>query len=292
MTPGSTASAAAEGGAGIPRADLERFRDFFYRATGIFFDDGKELVVTRCLKDRMQATGHADFLSYFQFLRFRDDGAEFDRLVSGLTVNETYFYREDYQFRCLVESVLPEVMDRKRPGEPVRIWSIPCSTGEEPYSIAIQLLEAWPRVDTVEVEIHASDIDVAAVERAREGLYGAYAVRNLEARVLARYFNRTHAGKYRIHQALRGSIDFRAGNLVDPSLPNGLPSFDVIFCRNMLIYFDDRSRRLAAQNLYDVLAPGGFVFLGHAESMSRITSLFEARRFPAAFAYQKPEGAQ
>ncbi|HKL77881.1 MAG TPA: protein-glutamate O-methyltransferase CheR [Gammaproteobacteria bacterium] len=284
----NASSSAGVGEEGITSADLERFRDYFYRATGIYFDERKELMVGRCLKERMDAVGYADFPSYFQYLRFQDNGTEFDQLVTALTVNETYFHREEYQFQCLVEAVLPEVMRNKRANEPVRIWSVPSSTGEEPYSIAIQLLEEWSQVDKVEVEIYATDIDTAAVAHSREGLYSAHAVRNLSQRVLQRYFHREGNGKFRIHAALRKSIDFYPGNILDKNLLRQLPPFDVIFCRNMLIYFDDQSRQQAAQNLYDALQPGGFLFLGHAESMSRISSLFQPRRFASAFGYQKP----
>jgi chemotaxis protein methyltransferase CheR len=274
----------------ISSGDFEQFREYFYRATGIYWDHRKQDWVARTIRRRMEAAGFDDFTSYFQHLRLVDDGSEFNRLVGGLTIKETYFFREDYQFRCLVESVLPEVMGRKAPGEPVRIWTVPCSTGEEPYSIAIYLLEYWPEVDHVDVEITATELDMAALERAREGIYGAYAVRNLTPDVLARYFSPVPHDQYRICRPLRDSLDFRAGNLVDPSVVADLPPFDIIFCRNLLIYFDDRSRRQAAQNLFDALAPEGFVFLGHAESMSRISNLFRPRRFPAAFAYQKPGG--
>lgn len=275
-------------GGELSAEDFERFRDYFYRTTGIYFDDRKRSWVGRCLRQRMEAQGLPWFGDYFRVLRLADGGSELNHLVSCLTVNETYFYREVYQLRCLVESILPELRAEKPASEPVRIWSIPCSTGEEPYSIAIHLLEEWAEVDDVQVEIYASDIDRAALEQAKTGEYTGYTLRNLAPRLLRRYFQASGSEGYQLCRPLREAVELRPGNLVDPAVLEDLPPFDVIFCRNLLIYFDDRSRRLAAQNLFDALRPGGFVLLGHAESMSRISSLFRVRHFPQAFAYQKP----
>lgn len=272
----------------ISDADFERFRDFFYRKTGIYFDDSKRYFVDKRLLERMRATGHTSFRSYFTFMRFQASGEELQRLIDLMTVNETYFFREEYQFRCLVGPVLDEVMERKAPGEPVRIWSIPCSTGEEPYSIAIWLLEHWPPIERVDVEILASDIDTQALEKARAGVYGRRSVQRLPQAVLRRHFEPLPDGRWRIARELREAVDFRRVNLANPGDTRPYRRIDVIFCRNLLIYFDDASRRQAAEVFYDALNPGGFVFLGHSESMSRISSLFRVRRFADAVAYQKP----
>ena len=283
----SAAPAAAEAPA-ITQADFERFRDFFYRKTGIYFEDGKRYFVDKRLLERMRATGHASFRSYFTFLRFQASGEELQRLIDLMTVNETYFFREEYQFRCLVGPVLEEVLERKGPGEPVRIWSMPCSTGEEPYSIALYLLERWPPIERVDVELLASDIDTRALARAREGIYGPRSVQRLPQALLRKYFEPLPEGRWRICRELREAVDFRRVNLSDPGETRPYRHIDVIFCRNLLIYFDDASRRQAAETFYDALHPGGFLFLGHSESMSRISSLFRVRRFAEAVAYQKP----
>ncbi len=272
----------------ISDADFERFRDFFYRKTGIYFEDSKRYFVDKRLIERMRATGHTSFRSYFTFMRFQASGEELQRLIDLMTVNETYFFREDYQFRCLVGPVLDEVLERKRPGESIRIWTIPCSTGEEPYSIAIWLLEHWPPIERVDVEILASDIDTQALARAREGIYGRRSLQRLPRALLAKYFEPLGDGRWRIARDLREAVDFRRVNLSDPADTRPYRHIDVIFCRNLLIYFDDASRRRAAEVFYDALNPGGFVFLGHSESMSRISSLFRVRRFEEAVAYQKP----
>ncbi|WP_407527914.1 CheR family methyltransferase [Methylobacterium oryzisoli] len=275
----------------VTESDFARFRDFFYRKTGIMFADNKRYFVDKRLQERMVVTGQTAFRDYFNILRFEARGAEFQTLVNLMTVNETYFYREEYQFRCLVNGILPEIARRKRPGEPVRIWSIPCSTGEEPYSIAFQLLDNWADVDRFDVEIVASDIDTSVLDQAKRGLYGDRSVQHVPKPTLERFTRRVR-GAYEVIADIRDSIAFTRVNLSDPLSTRQFRNFDVVFCRNLLIYFDDASRRDAAQTIYEALDPGGFVCLGHSESMSRISSLFAIRKFAEAIVYQKPLSAE
>jgi chemotaxis protein methyltransferase CheR len=276
----------------ISDADFLKFRDFFYRKTGIHFDESKRYFVDKRLIDRIEATGAEDFRSYFIALRFESRGEELQNLVNAMTVNETYFFREVYQFECLVNDMLAEVARRKGPGERIRIWSVPSSTGEEPYSIAIYLLERWPLIDDHDVEILSSDIDTEALDRARRGLYSPRSVAQLPQSYLDRYFSARADGNYEISRDLVAAVEFSRVNLTDAGDTRAFRDIDVIFCRNLLIYFDDLSRRVAAEAMYDALAPGGYICLGHSESMSRISSLFNVRRFPDAMVYQKPlEGA-
>ncbi|MFV3126380.1 CheR family methyltransferase [Niveispirillum sp. KHB5.9] len=274
----------------ISDAEFDRFCDFIYRRTGMSFGENRRYFVDRRLRDRIQAAGHASFRDYFVMVM--SDAREYEQLVSSLTVNETYFYREDHQFRCLTDSVLPRVTARKRQGDTIRLWSLPCATGEEPYSIAIWLLENWPSVDDWQVEIMGSDIDTHVVQAAMDGFYHSRSLMRLPPDLTARYFSREAGGQFRVIPDLRDSIRFSHVNVMDRGLMAAHGRFDVIFCRNMLIYFDEKSRREAIGNLYDCLEGDGFVFLGHAESMSRVSSLFQVRRFDDAIIYQKPaEGA-
>lgn len=273
---------------GISADDFRRFRDYFYRKTGIHYDESKRYFVDKRVESRISATASQDFGDYFARLRFQDEPAELQRLVNLLTVNETYFYREEYQFRCLVRDLLAEVVARKPAGQHVRIWSIPCSTGEEPYSIGIYLLEHWPAIRQWDVELSASDIDSSALEHARHGIYHRQALRELSESLLRRYFERIDADHFAIGAELRESVAFTHLNVLDTGAMARYRDFDVIFCRNLLIYFDDLARRLAAEALFDALRPGGFICLGHSESMSRISPLFQIRKFPDAIVYQKP----
>jgi chemotaxis protein methyltransferase CheR len=236
----------------------------------------------------MQQLGTDSFPAYMAMLRA--NGAETEELINSFTVNETYFYREQQQLSCLAKSLLPEIVAKRGAGDLVRIWSVPCSTGEEPYSIAIWLLENWASVDVYNIEIVGSDIDTRVLAAAMVGEYGERALARLSPEVVARYFEpATRGGGRRIIQDLRESVKFTTTNLVDASTTKAQGQFDIIFCRNVLIYFDEASRLKASHNLYEALNMNGFICLGHSESMTRVSDRFEARRFPDAVVYQRPK---
>ena len=234
----------------------------------------------------MASRGEASFAAYFAALRL--DHGEVEALINAITVNETYFFREAHQLACLAGSILPEIVARRGPGDLVRLWSVPCSTGEEPYSLALWLLENWPLVDAYNVEIVGSDIDTRAIEAARAGVYGERSTARLPPAVLRSYFEAASGTARRLIADLRESVTFTAANLVDPASMAGQGRFDVVFCRNVLIYFDEASRLAAADNLFRALNPGGFLCLGHTESMARICDRFVVRRLPEAIVYQRP----
>jgi chemotaxis protein methyltransferase CheR len=268
-------------------AELERFCRYLYERSGMVYGESKRYYVERRLADRMRAVQETGFAAYFA--RLRSDPAELAAFINAFTVNETYFYREEHQLRCLSTALLPEITRRKGPGDKIRIWSLPCATGEEAYSIAIWLLENWAMVDAYHVEIQGSDIDTAALTLAREGRYGERALSRLPPDVADRYFHPKADGQREILDDLKESVAFTSANLMEASTlaPHG--RFEVIFCRNVLIYFDDAARARAADHLFAALQPGGFVCLGHTESMSRISERFRVRRFKDAVVYQRPE---
>ncbi|MFD2234872.1 CheR family methyltransferase [Phaeospirillum tilakii] len=272
----------------VTDVEYAKFCEFFYRKTGIHFIEAKKYYVERRLQDAILKTGATSFRDYFQFLRFQASGEELQRLVNAMTVNETYFLREDYQFDTLVREVLPSLTRARRPGRPIRIWSMPCSSGEEPYSIALIILERWGQADAWDIEILASDIDSGILAKARAGLFGPRSLSRVPPGWIDRYFSRREEGAYQICDELRHSIDFSLCNVTDRTQTARFRDLDVIFCRNMLIYFDDAARRETVEMFYEALAPGGFVFLGHSESMSRISPIFTPRRFGDTILYQKP----
>ena len=277
-----------------PALTEEEFRklcEFLYRRTGMVFTEAKRYYVERRVVERMSATHALSFNHYFAHLR-ADAQEEIEKIINAFTVNETYFYREDHQLKCLTSDLLTARVKDKKQGGLVRIWSAPCSTGEEPYSIAIWLLENWPLVDEYEVEIVGSDIDTAVLRMAAEGIYGKRALMRLSPEIIEKYFSKIGEDTWQILEDLRGSVRFSPVNIVEPEQTRQFGQFDVIFCRNVLIYFDDVSRRIAAENLYECLKPGGFICLGHTESMSRISPLFEPSRFPEAIVYQRANGGK
>ncbi|MDY7579167.1 protein-glutamate O-methyltransferase CheR [Herbaspirillum sp. RTI4] len=267
--------------------DFKKFQEFFYRKTGIQFETSKRYFVDKRLVERINATGNDSFRSYFTFLRFQTSGVELQALVNLMTVNETYFFRESYQFDCLVNAILPEIVAGKKDRSPIRIWVIPSSSGEEAYSIAISLTERWAGINDWDVEIISSDIDTGILEQARRGMYSARSIKHLPKAYFLKYFRQVD-DQFQLSADMRSAVEFTHVNLMDPKDVRPYRNFDVIFCRNLLIYFDDVSRKQAAETFYDALRPEGFICLGHSESMSRISSLYKIRKFSEAIVYQKP----
>ena len=270
----------------LSEEDLRRVCDFIYRRTGMSYGEAKRYYVERRVTDRMQRLGLRSFQAYLEVAH--GDATEAEQLINSFTVNETYFYREENQLHCLSQSLLPEIVSPRGPGDLVRLWSVPCSTGEEPYSLAIWLLENWNLVDAYNIEIVGSDIDTTALAAAAIGDYGERALARLPPDVVERYFEPEHAGQRQIITDLRESVRYTPVNLIHAGQMREQGQFDVIFCRNVLIYFDAASRLEAAHNLYRALRPGGFICLGHTESMSRISDWFAVRRFADAIVYQRP----
>ncbi|GAA2621958.1 CheR family methyltransferase [Paractinoplanes durhamensis] len=283
-------------GTGLAKAEFEKIREYFYRRTGIQFADSKRYFVDKRIEHCVRAAGFDTFAAWFGALRTGDRPGLLPELISQLTVNETYFLREDYQFDALLNSVLPRVLAARggpdRIAGPVKILSLPCASGEEPYSIALRLLEEWPHIDTVDVEIHGADIDGEVLERARHASYGERSLQRVPAPWLARHFSPVGAGRYQIDDGIREALTLRQVNVCDTAAMRSFRDFDVVFCRNVLIYFDDLSSRRAAENLYGAMRPGAYLFLGHSESMSRISPIFTPTRLPEGIVYQRPTGAK
>lgn len=266
--------------------EVSRVKNLVYECSGMLFGASKRYYIERRVGARMAMTGIQDVRSYLS--RAISDPAEREALINAFTINETYFYREDHQLAALSRDILPELVRTRRPGDLVRIWSMPCSTGEEAYSIAIWLLENWPLVDAYNIEIVGSDIDTHAIEQARAGRYAARSLAKLPARVVESYFEPDRGHRRKIINDLRESVRFAHANIVDGVSLAALGKFDVILCRNLLIYFDDASRAKAAENLYENLNSGGYLCLGHSESMTRISDRFVMARLADAIVYRKP----
>src|SRR5215204_2039957 len=192
--------------------EFSRLCDFLYRRTGMVFKEDKRYYVERRIRERISATGSTSFTSYFARLR-SDFQGEAEKLVNAFTVNETFFYREDHQLRCLTTDLLARRIAAKRRGDPLLIWSVPCATGEEPYSIAIWLLERWPEVDVQDIEIIGSDIDTECTAAAAEGEYGARALMRLSPKLIEKYFIPAGKDRWRVVPELRQSVQFSSANI-------------------------------------------------------------------------------
>ncbi|HEX5623867.1 MAG TPA: CheR family methyltransferase [Sulfuricurvum sp.] len=265
-----------------------KMADYIYRKTGIYLELDKHFdKLAKYIDARAKVIGVDSFRKYFYTLRFEDkEGSEFQALINGMTVNETYFYREKEQFEVLVERILPELHAQKPRNQPIRILSAPSSTGEEPYSMILHILEEGRIVEERDIEVVGIDIDSTVIQKAKAGKYSERSVHAIPPGVLAKYFRKRTLG-YDLIDDLIGTVDFKLANVFDRTDMRRLGKFDVIFSRNMLIYFDDASRKEVAMTFYDMLNPGGYVLLGHAEYMSRITSVFKAKKIESTLIYQK-----
>lgn len=269
----------------LTKDELGRLCDLMLGWTGMSFGETRRYYVERRVLDRMDAVGASDFAGYF--VRLKSDIDERERLINAFTVNETYFLREDHQLACLVEDLLPRIAESRNPGDRIRLWSMPCSTGEEPYSIAMWLLEHWRMVDAYNVEIVGSDIDTEALAAARAGVFGERSLGRLPDAMLEAYFEAPRRGRRKIIDDLRESVSFTFANLIDPPSLRSQGLFDVIFCRNVLIYFDDAARRKTIANLHDALTPGGYLCLGHSEVLGDMDDRFVTRRYADATVHQR-----
>ncbi|GBC84692.1 Chemotaxis protein methyltransferase Cher2 [bacterium HR11] len=268
------------------------FVDLIYRQTGIRFDKESRFVLQRRLVHRMRALGLPSLERYYYHLLYHPDRErEMDQLIDLVTTHETYFFREKRQLRCFVEEIVPLLVQERRaePARVLRIWSAGCSTGEEPYSIAM-LLRGLPVLTGWQLFIFASDISSRALQVARQGIYGSGSFRDMEPEYEAyvrQYFEPTPDGRLRIRDEIRQMVLFGRVNLLDSSSLALYGWLDVIFCRNVLIYFDTEAKKRAIQNFYERLRPGGFLLLGHSESLLGLDSRFQLVHFRNDMVYRK-----
>jgi len=276
----------------IPGPAYSRFCEFIYQKTGLFFDEEKRYFVEGRVKRRIQATGAASFREYFISLRFAREYTELQEIINLLTVNETYFNREPMHFDLLMNEFLPTYLAKKAKfgKKELKIWTLPCSTGEEPYTIAMHLLERFEDAGDWDIHIFGSDIDTRVLDVAHEGIYTQRSVKTLPIGWLKTYFHPVqHKGEkhFQISDGLRQSVEFSQVNMTDAAEVRNMRGMDVIFCRNVLFYFDESTRRQVANHLHGSLNRGGLFFISSTESMSRISNLFKPHRFDTCLGYVK-----
>jgi chemotaxis protein methyltransferase CheR len=275
----------------LSEEEFRLLRDFIHERVGIYFEEGQRATLRSRLVGRLSSLDLWSFQDYYHYLRFGPQRAEeLGRMVSHVTNNETYFYREPAQLKVFAENVLRTLRERKAPSSDrtLRILSAGCSTGEEAHTAAMIVYDSGQFFWNWNVEIHGMDVDELALEKARKAVYYHNAFRAMSPEQRRRHFVEEGPGA-QVKEAIRRMVRLRFGNIVDPASYDGLGPLDVIFCRNVLIYFSDATILRAVRLFYQALAPGGYLLLGHAESLSRITDRFTPIRFPGAMIYQKPE---
>ena len=271
----------------LPDDVFRLLRDFIRNYCGLYFDDSSKYLIEKRLSRRVRLHQLNTFLDYYRFLSYdRRREAELVEVVDSLTTNETYFFREEAQLRAFRDEILPEIIG---PGgqKTFKVWSAGCSTGEEPYTIGMILSEAG-RIGEVDVEIIGSDINQKVLTSARRGVYRRGSFRAIKEDMMRKYFKEESPGSFRISDDIKKLVTFSHLNLFDPYRLSFLKGFDVIFCRNVMIYFDPESKKKLIKMFYDKLSPGGYLLLGHAESLLNVTTAFRLVHLRNDMVYQKP----
>ncbi len=265
-------------------------QEFIVQVSGIFFPNSKRYLIESRLKRRVEQLGLSSFREYIDFLRFSPyRGKELDILFKLITINETYFFRDELQLKVIEESILPELISSKPKNgfRSLRIWSAGCSTGEEPYTIAMIFLEKIrPRFPDVVVEIVGTDINGAVLEVARAGVYGSYSVRFVPENYLIKYFE-NKGDEFYLRDEVKRLVRFERVNLVDKFQMLGMRGFDLVLLRNVLIYLEEGARREVVSLIYDSLNRGGYLIVGYSESLRNVTKAFKVVYFEKVVAYKK-----
>lgn len=275
------------GSLGVTGGADRLLRDLIHERTGLYFDNGKGDILTDKLSPLVIERGFTSLLDYYYLLKY-DDAAEEEWLsvMNALSVPETYFWREMDQVRALVDTIVPRWFDAPGAG-PLRIWSAACATGEEPLTIAMALKEAgW--LGRAPIEIRASDASTAAIEKARRGVYRERAFRNLPAELRARYFTQEGETKtWRVDAKLHACVDWGVVNLMDEAEVTPRASANVIFCRNVFIYFSSQSISRTVRTFAAHIRPPGYLLVAASESLLRLTEDFELQEIGDAFVYKR-----
>ncbi len=284
----SAAPAEARSGATEP-AHL-KIRDLIYRISGIYHSEQKLYLLVASCNRRMSVCGANSTFEYLDRLTIgaaRD--TELHQLLNEITIGETYMFRHPAQLDALTTVVLPQIMQQKAALglKRLRLWSAGCSTGEEPYTLAMFLLEEKQLAGWT-FEILATDLNTRSLEASKAGIYGEYALRNTSPALRRKYFKDAGDKKLEVSDVLRSHVRFDRVNLSDDSKMVFLKGIDVIFCCNVLIYFDLASKKKVVQHFFTNLLPGGYFFLGHAESLFQVDEAFKLVHFPGTTAYWKP----
>lgn len=270
--------------------DVLKIRDLVYEETGMYFPDEKQYYFEARFRRRMDALGVQSFLEYYTYLRngqLHHD--EFINLMNELTINETSFFRNGPQFTAFESIILPELIETKADSvvKRLKIWSAGCSSGEEVYTIAmiVDHLKATVLADW-QVKIVGTDISQRVLEKAMDGFYTEYSIKTMPAGYRKKYLDAEDGG-YRVKDCLRQYVGFKNMNLRDDMSMLFMKGFDVIFCKNVLIYFDAESKRRVIQHFFNDLVTGGYLFIGFSESLFGVDNRLKLIHYPGGMVYRK-----
>ena len=274
----------------VSNEDFVLLRDFIYQQSGIFIAENRKYLIENRLNNRIKSLNLKSFSEYYNFLRFdARRREELPRLFEVITTNETSFYRNPPQLKVFQETTLPATLEeiKKKGPKKLRIWSAGCSTGEEPYTLAIILHEVLKHeIVTWDIKITANDLSEAVLKTARQGRYSEYALRTTPKEIVEKYFLK-HDNVYDVQPKLKDLISFAPINLSDRMMLKRNERSHLIFCRNVIIYFDDEMKRQVIESFYDNLLPGGCMLIGHSESLHNISRTFKPEYHLGTIVYRK-----
>ena len=276
----------------MPEISVEQFQRLsqqIYQKLGLYFDERKIYFLKKRVEKRMEVLGIDDPRDYVFMVSYADkEGVEMQALANLVTTNETYMFREYDQLQAFANHCLPEVLSAKqaRGQRTLRIWSAGCSSGEEPYTLAMIVQDVFPQAQSWDCEIVATDIDENMLRHVAAARYGARSVGDVPAEYREKYLIED-GDSWLVRKRTAALVHARHLNLSDRMSMRSMRGFDFIFCRNVLIYFDDLSRKAVVDHFYNALNPGGYIFLGHSESVGRATTAFTLKRFETHLVYVK-----
>ncbi len=274
---------------GISMETFHLMRDLIYKRCGIFFADTKRYLIETRLGGRLRDLNLKSFEDYYYYLVYdARKEVEINRLIGCIVTNETSFYRDRPQLNSFINDVVPEILKSRENDvlKELRIWSSASSTGEEPYTLAMMLMDRGLHLKGWRVRITGSDISDNVLHSARRGVYDGYSLRNTPEDIKAKYFFMT-GDRYSVVKKVKDTVSFKKINMMDRAAVSTVRGVDVVFCRNVLIYFDDASKRAVFTHIYDSLRPGGYLLLGFSESLHNLTRLFTPVRMGRALVYRR-----
>ena len=274
----------------ITNEEFLHLRDFIYEQCGIFIAENRKYLVENRLSNRIKELNLKSFNEYYKFLRYdANRQKELPHLFEVITTNETSFFRNPPQLEVFQNIVLPEVLDRQRKSgsKRLRIWSAGCSTGEEPYTLAIIISEVLKgELSSWDVAINAYDLSEAVLAAARRGVYNAYSLRTTPPEIVARYFTQD-GNQYTVKPEMKKLVRFNPINLNDKEQCKKVEKSQIVFCRNVIIYFDDAMKRRVINAFYDNLEPQGVLLIGHSETLHNISRAFQLEHHTGTIVYRK-----
>ncbi|RKX26623.1 MAG: protein-glutamate O-methyltransferase CheR [Candidatus Zixiibacteriota bacterium] len=273
--------------------DFTTFRDYVHEKSGIYFAENKMYLVKNRLQKRMAELDMKTVRDYFYHVKYDTSLKEFNHLMTLITTNETSFFRNEPQLKSFSDEVLLKMIEEKQKAgksRSLKIWSAGCSTGEEPYTLGMMILEKLKGLTGWKTEIIASDISEAVLQKARRGEYAGITLRNVSPDMLNKYYTK-NGDLYQIKPEVKSLVKFSHLNLNDTRKMAMMNNMDVIFCRNVMIYFSEEVKKQLVRGFFNALKPGGYYYIGHSETLHGLSKAFKLVYFKNALVYHKEVGA-